>query len=474
MGSIDDLYRAADGVGLAQHIRAGEVSAPEVAEAAIRAIEALNPRLNAVICKLYDLGREAAAAPGDGPLKGVPFLLKELASGWGGVQANNSSRFLRDVVAPADSVVVGRIKAAGLTLLGKTNAPENGWSIGTEPVLYGATLNPWDEALTPGGSSGGTAVAVATGMVPIAEASDGAGSIRVPASCCGTVGLKPSRGRVTLAPFADYWAGGAYFLCNSRTVRDTAAYLDAIAGALPGDVYELDLPDMSFSEQAARPPARLRIGFSVTDPSGGPVHPEIAASVRGVAAVLEGMGHHVEEHDMTFDADHLWKTYTDFTCVETAATYGYFEDVLGRRIGPDDVEPVTMAVIARGRAASAIEHAARINEIRAMGRAIAADLRPYDVFLTPTLTQAPRPKGFYDMSMTNLDDYNALWADAVFMTPFNISGQPAMSLPLGEVGHMPAGVQLVGRMGAEGTLLAVAAALEEAMPWRDRRPPIRW
>jgi len=472
--SIDDLYRASDGVGLAQHIRSGDVSAPEVAEAAIRAIEALNPQLNAVILKLYDIGRAAAAAPGDGPLKGVPFLLKELASGWAGVQANNASRFLDGVTAPVDSVVVGRIKAAGLTLLGKTNAPENGWSIGTEPVLYGATLNPWDPALTPGGSSGGTAVAVATGMVPIAEASDGAGSIRVPASCCGTVGLKPSRGRVTLAPFADYWAGGAYFLCNSRTVRDTAAYLDAVAGALPGDVYELALPDRSFSDLAAAAPRGLRVGFTVTDPSGNPVHPEIADSVRAVARVLEGLGHHVEEHDMGFDAARLWQTYTDFTCVETAATYGFFEQILGRTIGPGDVEPVTMAVIERGRAASAIDHAGRINDLRAMGREVAADLRPYDVFLTPTLTQPPRPRGFYDMSMTDLDAYNALWADAVFMTPFNISGQPAMSLPLGQAGHMPAGVQLVGRMGDEGTLLAVATVLEQAMPWRDRRPPVRW
>lgn len=177
---------------------------------------------------------------------------------------------------------------------------------------------------------------------------------------------------------------------------------------------------------------------------------------------------------MGFDAARLWQTYTDFTCVETAATYGFFEQILGRTIGPGDVEPVTMAVIARGRAASAIDHAGRINDIRAMGREVAADLRPYDVFLTPTLTQPPRPRGFYDMSMTDLDAYNALWADAVFMTPFNISGQPAMSLPLGQAGHMPAGVQLVGRMGDEGTLLAVATVLEQAMPWRDRRPPVRW
>lgn len=471
MSDIDELYRRSDAVALRAHMQKGEVTPGEVVEAGIRAIEDLNPALNAVICKLYDIGREAAAAPGDGPLHGVPFLLKELASGWGGVQANNTSLFLKDVKAPGDSVVVGRMKAAGLSLLGKTNAPENGWSIDTSPVMYGPTLNPWDKALTPGGSSGGAAAAVASGMVPLAEASDGAGSIRVPASCCGIVGLKPSRGRTTLAPFADYWAGGAYFNCLSRTVRDTATYLDAIGGAVPGDIYGLPMPEVPFAEQAKQAPRGLRVGFTVTDPSGNAVHPEIADGVRAVARMLESMGHAVEEHDMTFDAQHLWQTYTDMTCVETAATFDMFEQIFGRKIGEGEVEPVTMAVIERGRAASGIEHQARIGAVREMGRDIVQDLYAYDVFLTPTLTQPPRPKGFYDMSMTDLDAYNALWHDAVFMTPFNMSGQPALSLPLAQAGHMPAGVQFVGRIGAESVLLSLATALEEAMPWADKCPP---
>lgn len=472
MAGFDDDYRRADAVELRELMAKGEVSAGEVVEAGIRAVEDLNPALNAVILKLYEIGREAAEAPGDGPLKGIPFLLKELASGWGGVQANNTSIFLKDVKAPGDSVVVGRMKAAGLCLIGKTNAPENGWSIDTSPVMYGPTFNPWDKKLTPGGSSGGAAAAVASGMVPLAEASDGAGSIRVPASCCGVVGLKPSRGRTTLAPFADYWAGGAYFNALSRTVRDTALYMDSIAGAVPGDIYGLPMPDISFAEQARRAPKGLRVGYTVTDPAGNDVHPDIADGVRAVARMLESMGHEVEEHDMSFDAERLWKTYTDMTCVETAATYDMFEGLFGRKIGEGEVEPVTMAVIERGRAASGIEHQARIGAVREMGRDIVQDLFAYDVFLTPTLTQPPRPKGFYDMSMSDLDAYNALWHDAVFMTPFNMSGQPAMSLPLAQAGHMPAGVQLVGRIGAEGTLLSVATALEEAMPWRDRRPPV--
>jgi amidase len=472
MGDIDTVYRSSDAVALAGLVKRGEVSAGELVEAGVRAIEEMNPALNAVIDKRYDIGRAAAeAVDPTAPLAGVPFLLKELATGWAGVQATNASRFLQGQVAQGDSVLAGRIKASGLCLLGKTNAPENGWCIATEPALYGPTLNPWDKAVTPGGSSGGSAVAVATGMVPIAEASDGAGSIRVPASCCGVVGLKPSRGRVTLAPLADYWAGGAYFLCNTRTVRDTAAYLDAVAGALPGDPYPVVAPDWPFLDAVAARPVGLRVGFTVTAPDGGPVDPEVRAAVEAVAKCLEGMGHRVEEKDMGLDAGAMWRTYTDMTCVETAGFYGWMESVIGRQIGPGDVENVTAAIIARGRATPATAHVGRVEQVRQAARAIVQDLWPYDIYLTPVLTQRPRPVGYYDMSMTDLDAYNALWSDAVFGWPFNISGQPAMSLPLGVFADgLPLGVQIVGRQGEEATVLAVAGALEEAMPWAGRRP----
>jgi len=474
MGSIDELYRASDAVALAGHIRAGEVTAAEVTEAAIRAIEALNPRLNAVIHRLDDMARAQVAQGVSGPLAGVPWLLKELASSWTGAPVTNSSRYLRDQVATSDSVVVSRMKAAGLVLVGKSNAPENGWSITTEPVLYGPTVNPWDAAVTPGGSSGGTAVAVAAGLVPLGESSDGAGSIRVPASCCGVVGLKPSRGRVTLAPLADYWMGGAYFLCNSRTVRDTAAYLDAVAGGLPGDPYPCPLPDRPFAALATEVPHRLRIGFTVTDPTGNPVAPEVAAVVCATARALEGQGHHVSQYDMTTDLGLLWRAYTDMSVVEAAGFWDWMETVTGRPVTPEEVEPVTWAIIGRGRATMATAHAGRVEQLRQMGRAIVTELSPFDVYLTPTLTRPPRPVGFYDMSLTDLDAYNALWADAVFMTPFNVSGQPAMSLPLGMAGLLPVGVQVVGRPGDEATVLQVATLLEQVMPWRDRRPPVHW
>lgn len=472
MANLTDLYRESDAVALAALVRAGDVSPFELAETAIGVIEALNPGLNAVICKLYDIGRDMAAkVDRTAPLAGVPYLLKELATGWKGIPATNSSRFLQDQVAGADSQITTRVKASGLCLLGKTNAPENGWSIATEPALYGATLNPWDKSLTPGGSSGGSSVAVATGMVPIAEASDAAGSIRVPASCCGVVGLKPSRGRVSLAPLTDFFAGAAYFGCNTRTIRDTAAYLDAIAGSLPGDPYALPDPQASFATLMAHVPKGLQVGFSVTDPAGNPVHPDVRATVLAAASALEGLGHQVREHNMGFDADQLWRTYTNMTCVESAAFFGYMETVVGRHIGQGDVEPLTRALIERGRATSGVTHAGQIETVRQIGRSIVQDLLPFDVFLTPTLTQLPRPRGFYDMTMADLDAYNALWSDAVFMAPFNLSGQPAISLPLGMSGHVPVGVQLVGRIGADGALLAVAAVLEQVMPWKNRHPP---
>jgi len=472
--SLLETYTQSDALALAGLVKRGEVSPAELVEAAITTIERLNPQLNAVIHRLYDMARaQAKTVDKTAPFAGVPYLLKELASSWKGAPNTNSCRYLRDFVADSDSEVVRRIKAAGLVLVGKSNAPENGWSITTEPKLYGTTKNPWKEGITPGGSSGGAAAAIASGMVPIAEASDGAGSIRVPASCCGIVGLKPSRGRVSLAPFGDYWYGGAYFLCCSRTVRDTAAYLDAVAGALPGDAYTPPVPEGSWLGLSARTPKKLRIGFTVTPPNGTAIDPEVKATVIATVAALERLGHDVDEHDMPLDADAAWKTYTDMTNVQTAATFGFLETLVGRPVTPNDVEPLTWAIIQRGRATSGIKHVSDVEQLRLIGRDIVGDLNPYDIFITPTLTQLPRPLGYYDMSQTDLDRYNAKWSDAVFNFPFNISGLPAISLPLGQsAGGVPIGVQLVGRYGDEATVLALSSQLEEEMPWKGRRPAL--
>lgn len=472
--SLLKTYAAADGLELGGMVNRGDVSPTELVECAATLIDRLNPRLNAVVHKLYDMGLKAAdTVDRSAPFAGVPYLLKELASSWEGAPLTNSSYYLKDLVATSDSEAVKRTKAAGFLLVGKSNAPENGWSITTEPKIYGVTKNPWKEGITPGGSSGGTAAAVASRMVPIGEASDGAGSIRVPASCCGIVGLKPSRGRITLAPFGDYWYGGAYFLCNSRTVRDTAAYLDALAGALPGDPYSPPTPAASWLQLSKQAPQKLRIGYTVTPPNGTLIDLEVKAAVLATAKTLESLGHTVEEHDMSLDADAAWKTYTRMTPVETAAAFDFLAQFVGRPVTPKDVEPITWAVIERGRSLKATEHAADIDRLRLLGREVAGDLAPYDIFITPTLTQLPRPLGFYDMSMTDLDAYNALWADSVFQFPFNFSGLPAISLPLGQSKeNIPIGVQLVGRYGDEATVLAVSTVLEQAMPWKDRQPPV--
>jgi amidase len=478
MGAVTEdiltTYVESDGVALGRLVNKGEVEPSELVEAAATVIDRLNPRLNAVIHKLYDMGREAAKTVHRGaPFAGVPYLLKELGTPWQGAPLTNSSFYLKDLVAPFDAEVVTRLKRAGFLLVGKSNAPENGWCISTEPKLYGPTLNPWREGVTAGGSSGGSSSAVASRMVPIAEASDAAGSIRVPASCCGVIGLKPSRGRITLSPYGDIWHGCAAFLCNSRTVRDTAAYLDAVAGALPGDPYTPPVPAESWLALSAKAPKKLRIGFTVKPPDGSPIHAEAVAAVRNTVRVLEALGHHVEEHDMPLDAESAWKVYTHMSCVQTAAIFAVLEPIVGRPVTAEDVEPVTWAIIERGRATSGVRHISDVEEVRVLARQIASDLHPYDAFVTPTLTQPPRPLGHWDMSETDLDRYNARWTDGVFNFPFNISGQPAVSLPLHwSADGMPIGVQLVGRYGDEATILALGAVLEAEMPWKDRRPPV--
>jgi amidase len=472
--SLLRTYAESDGLALAELVHRGEVSPLELVEAAVSTIETLNPTLNAVIHKHYDMAREAAADVDRGaPFAGVPYLLKELATSWKGSPNTNSSYYLKDVVSDFDAEVVTRIKKAGFLLVGKSNAPENGWSISTEPKLYGATVNPWRADLTAGGSSGGSCAAVAARMVPVAESSDAAGSIRVPASCCGVLGLKPSRGRITMAPYADVWHGGAYFLANTRTVRDTAAYLDAVAGALPGDAYQPPVPAKSWLELSKRAPAKLRVGYSVTPPDGRPIDAEVRQAVLDTAKKLEGLGHSVEEHNMALDADNAWRTYTHMSCVQTAAIFDWLSAVVGRPATADDVEPITWAIIERGRATSGIRHISDVEAVRQIGRAIALDINDYDIFLTPTLTHLPRPVGFYDMSMTDLDAYNDLWTDGVFMFPFNMSGQPAMSIPVGQSkSGVPIGVQAVGRYGDEATILALATVLEQEMPWAGRRPKV--
>ena len=478
MGEVTDdlvrLYADSDALALADLVRRREVSAAELVETAIALIERLDPQLNAVVIRTFDVARAAAADPGDGPFAGAPFLLKNLGSKWKGTPLTAGLGYLKDYVCDSDSEMSRRMRASGLALVGRGNTPEFGWSITTEPRLYGPTINPWNPAITAGGSSGGSAAAVAARLVPIAEASDGGGSIRVPASCCGVVGLKPSRGRITYGPDdADLWFGSIYALCHTRTVRDTAAFLDAVAGAMPGDPYNPPRSDRSWLSMLSDPPSQMRIGFTLTAPWGEPFSPEIKAAVEAAAALFERLGHAVEEHPLQADLETAWWRYNDVVAVESAAEFDRWAAVVGRPVEQADLAPFNWAMIQHGRSLSATQFSASVAAIRRAGQRIATELAPYDAFMTPTLTQPPRPPGYWSMEDGDRVRYLTRWSEAAFMVAFNISGLPAMSVPAAMTRqNAPIGVQLIGRYGDEAAILGLARQMEETAPWIQRRPAI--
>jgi amidase len=468
------LYAESDALRLAELVKVRQVSSLELVEAAISIIDSLNPKLNAVVIETFDLARKMATQVNGGPFAGVPFLLKDIGSMWEGTRLTAGLAYRKDFVCGFDSEMVRRIKAAGFVLLGRTNVPENGWCIATEPRFYGPTLNPWNTGVTPGGSSGGAAAAVASRMVPLAEGTDGGGSIRVPASCCGLVGLKPSRGRITYGPAdVEIWFGSVFFFALTRTVRDTAAYLDAIAGTLPGDPYTPPLPAKSWLAGISDRPRRLRIGFTLTTPWGPAFAPEVARAVKETAELLESLGHDVEEYDLTTDLESAWLDYNRMNSVQTVLEFDELAKTVGRPVEESDLVPLNWSMLERGRSLSAPEYAASVSAIRKANQRIQTELHPYDVFLTPTLTQLPRPVGYWDMNEADFDRYNAKWTDAAFMFAFNLSGLPAMSVPaIWTEEEIPVGVQFVGRYGEEATILGLAAQVEEACPWLTRRPHI--
>jgi amidase len=382
--------------------------------------------------------------------------------------------YRKDFVSASDSEMMRRIKASGLNILGRTNVPENGWCIATEPRLYGPTLNPWNPAVTAGGSSGGSAAAVAARLVPMAEGTDGGGSIRVPASCCGVIGLKPSRGRITYGPEdVDIWFGSVYFFALTRTVRDTAAFLDAVAGNLPGDPYTPPRSDRSWLDGLAERPRKLRIGYTLTTPWGPSFALEVTDAVTTTADLLQGLGHQVELHPFTADLETAWFAYNRVIAVQTALDFDQLAATVGRPVEQSDLVAFNWSMLQRGRAMPAIDHAASINAIRKANQRIQMELESFDAFLTPTLTQPPRPLGYWDMNEPDVDRYNAKWTDAAFMFAFNISGLPAISVPATWTERdVPIGVQLVGRYGDEATILRLAAQIEEARPWSGRRPTV--
>jgi amidase len=471
-----------DACGQAERVRRGEISPIELVEAAIARAEAVNPTLNAIIHERYDRARVEAASPAvpDGPFRGVPIVLKDLDGTMAGEPYHAGTRFLQrhGYVATEDTELVRRFRAAGFVVLGRTNTPELGLQPTTEPAAYGATRNPWAPDRSTGGSSGGSAAAVAAGICAVGHAGDGGGSIRIPASMCGLVGLKPSRGRITLAPSGEAWAGAVARLVVTRTVRDTAAVLDAVAGPAPGDPYVAPPPARRYVDELAHDPARLRVGWSTAVPNGVcSTHPEVAAVVSDVAVLLAELGHDVVEAAPAWDDASVTDAFVPCYGVWTARELDELGRLVGEPVTAADVEPATWAIGEMGRTVTGIAYHESLDALHAFGRRLAAfwdgEGRGYDVLLCPTVPEPAPPLGSFDGGPDNpLHGLFRSTEIVPFTLPFNVTGQPALSLPLGTTPDgLPVGVQLVAAAGREDVLLGVAAQLERARPWTATAPP---
>jgi amidase len=470
-----------DATAQAELVRSHQVRPRELVDAAIERVEALNGELNAVVTTLFEKAR--AAADGDlpdGPLRGVPFVLKDLgALSKGdpyaeGVKAARQAGF----VADHDSVVTERFRAAGLVCVGRTNTPELGLVPTTEGEAYGPCRNPWDPGRSAGGSSGGSAAAVASGMVPVAHASDGGGSIRIPASECGLVGLKPSRGRVPLWPdVAEGWGGMAVQGAVSRSVRDMAAMLDVAAGPCPGDLHTPPRPLRPYRDEVGADPGGLRVGLLTAAPNQAvATDPECVAAAEGTARLLESLGHTVEpEHPRALaDAD-IAQAFLPCYGTWTAATLDWWGRLLGRPLTPDDVEPATWVVAEVGRGVSGPQFVAALHAIHGYGARVQQWWEEgWDLLVTPTIAEPPPPLGDYAA-----EPDNPFWpitrsvVEVAYTIPFNMTGQPAVSLPLHWTADgLPVGTQLVAAYGREDLLLRVAAQLERVCHWAGRRPRV--
>jgi Asp-tRNA(Asn)/Glu-tRNA(Gln) amidotransferase A subunit family amidase len=467
-------YVEQDALGLAHLVACGEVSPAEVLDAALAVIDARNPGLNAVIARRDDAARaEVAAGLPDGPLRGVPYLIKDLNGHVAGLPTTNGVRLFADAVATRDSEFVTRLRQAGVVIVGKTNTPGFGTSTSTEPSLFGPCRNPWDVTRVPGGSSGGAAAAVAGGMVPAAHATDGGGSIRIPASCCGLFGLKPTRGRVTHAPFAgESWAGMSNGHAVTRTVRDSAAILDVVSGPHPGDPYAAPTPARPFADEVGADPGRLRVALLDGPPMVDLVlDPECAHAVEDAARLLDTLGHRVEPT--------VWPelpTVPAFvlgviSSTDIASKVDMRLAELDRELRDDDLDLWVRDTVERGRAITGVQYVQAVATMHSIGRTIADFMGDYDVLLTPTMAITPPKVGVLDPNRSFFDALPTLTAMSGMTSIANLTGQPAMSVPLhrthttGVGNGLPVGVQFVGRFGDEATLFRLASQLEAASPW---------
>jgi len=470
-----ETYAGLDGLALGELVRRRDVSAAELLELAIARTEAVNPQLNAVIHRFDDAAREAARrfSPSAEPFAGVPTLLKDIGGDCAGVPTRFGSAYIPPVPMPADSYLVAKLKRAGLIPFGKTNVPEFGLPPMTESRLYGPARNPWDLGRTPGGSSGGSAASVAAGIVPVAHANDGGGSIRIPAACCGLVGLKPTRGRTSLGPnIGDLMNGLVHDHVVTRTVRDSAAALDALAGYEPGDPYAAPPPDRPFLAEVTAAPRKLRIGFTTTGAYGAALDPEIVAATEATARLLAELGHEVEEARFDLDAARIGPAFLAVYASGLASGIAAAARLIGREPNEGEIEAMTWNFWQVGKRVTAVQYLHAIVALQQAGRAFAQFFASRDIWLTPSLGSLPLPVGLIDFNdpATNFADPR-IAGFALYNPLYNLSGQPAITLPLHQsAAGLPIGMMFGGRYAEDSTLLNLAAQLEAALPWRDRRP----
>jgi amidase len=484
-----------DGLGLSELVCTKQISPVELVEEAISRIEAQNPKINAVIYKMYDQARRVAQGKlPDGPFKGVPFLLKDMHATVAGVPTSCGTRMLKDIPQPHDSEIVCRYRAAGVIFLGKTNVPEFSLVPYTEPEAFGPTNNPWDLTRTVGGSSGGSAAAVAARLVPMAGGADGGGSIRIPASCCGVFGLKPTRGRTPTGPdVGDIWRGFAQEHVLTRSVRDSAAMLDAIAGPDVGAPNWAPSPKRPYLQEVTTEPGHLRIAFTAHPFLGHDVHEDCRNGLSATVRLLEGLGHELVEAAPQIDGEAFAIAFLTMVAAETRDAIDWAAGLAGRKTSFIDFEVGTSALAMLGQAFSAGNYAKALNYLMASAREVGRFFEGYDVLLTPTLSQPPvrtgslQPSGSERFMVRLISRLRAAWLlnalgiikplanktfDFIPYTPvFNVTGQPAMSVPLywNETG-LPIGMHFIGRFGDEATLFRLAGQLERAQPWFDHSP----
>lgn len=492
MDSFTD-YESFDGLGLAKLVKSGVVTQDELLNAAIERIEQRNPKLNAVIYKMYEQARSSLSHVNkEGMFQGVPFLLKDLLADYSGVPMQFGSRMMSNYVSPCDSELVKHFKKAGLIIVGKTNTPEFGLNSTTEPELFGPTLNPWDVTKSSGGSSGGSAVAVASGMVPMAHGGDGAGSLRVPAAYCGIFALKPSRGRTPTGPnIMRIWQGMVTEHILSRSVRDSAAMLDVLSGSELGSLISLPKPKEPFLEALNQAPPPLRIAVCDKPFFPGTTNAEYSAAIQKAATLCQTLGHQIEVTSFSINGQEAAYAFMIVIAAETAATINLFSEYLKDKVDQRALEVTTAVLCEVGKKFSAADFAWACEILDRLTRQSAEFFQNYDILLTPT-TAAPPPNigklkpDWVEKNMLELlrrvpiapllrkmmKSRAAKFFELIPFTPlFNITGQPAMSVPLFWDKHgLPIGIQFAGRFMEEKTLLQLAQQLEEAQPWFNKRP----